>query len=208
MQRAVADELVTALYNGRVLVVGAAGEGKSEVLLEAAQRFSTTPVLFFDATDDRMREPRTALGLEHTLEEILSMWPCNRGYLFVDGLDATRVTAFDALCRLIRVLRHTAPNWHVAAATREYDLEHAPELRELFAVGTAQNPIVRVRPFDDAELAAIGEQSAAFAGWRAGASPELIALVRNPFNLRIACEISCCWWHRSDHRYRQSHRIT
>jgi hypothetical protein len=189
VQRGVADELVTALDNHSVLVVGVAGEGKSEVLLEAAQRFSSTPVLFFDATDDRMRDPRSALGLERTLEEILSTWPCDRGYLFIDGLDATRVAAFDALCRLLHVLRHTAPRWHVAAAIREYDLNHAPELRELFAVGTEQECVVRVGPLDDAELAAVGEQSAVFSRWRATASPELVTLIRNPFNLRIACEI-------------------
>jgi hypothetical protein len=207
VQRAVVDEVLRAVSIQDLLLVAEAGAGKTAVLLDSAERLigANERVVFLDATDRRLLDARSLLGLQHPLEDVLQRWGegDRPGYLIIDGLDAIRSSpAFDALLRLVRVVQHGATPWRVLAATRDYDLESAVQLRALFAV--VATPVIgpeftdarfsdvthiAVRGLSDAEFAALGAQSAALGGLLEEASNDLRRLLRNPFNLSIAARL-------------------
>src|ERR1700733_3283101 len=201
IQRAVVDEVLRAVTVHDVLLVAEAGAGKTAVLLDSAKRLIGTNerVVFLDATDRRLLDARSLLGLQHPLEDVLQRWGEGErpGYLIIDGLDAIRSSpAFDALLRLVRAVQNGATPWRVLAATRNYDLESAVQLRALFTA--AATPVIgpeftdarfrdvnhiAVRGLSDAEFAALGAQSPALGGLLEEASNDLRRLLRNPFNL-------------------------
>jgi len=208
IDRAVVRDVVAALRDGNLLLVSEAGAGKTAVLLDVVEQLHTSNerVVFLDATDRRLLDPRSCFGLNHTLEEVLFRWEegAQPGFLIIDGLDAMRASAsFDTLLRVIRDVRNGPTPWHVLAATRDYDLESALQLRGLFPVdGSA--PIrsdltdnrfsdvahVVVRGLGDDDFAALAEQSAALSSLLSGATADLRDLLRNPFNLGIAARLA------------------
>lgn len=207
IERTVLVPLAGVLDRQSVLIVGPAGAGKSAVLLETADhlRASGADVLFLDAGDPQMVDPRSRLALDHALEDVLRVWPGQDtvGYLFIDGLDATRSgAAYDVMVHLMRAMRELAPQWRLCVASRDFDLRYAPALEELFparaalpidaALRSGQFPRVAhvtVGPLDADEIADVAEESELLGQLFERASPAMRDLLVNPFNLRIAAEV-------------------
>jgi hypothetical protein len=209
IERAVTAEVLRALTHGNIAVTGEAGAGKSGVLLDCAARLRSAGerVVFIDATDPTMRDPRAALGLTHRLDDVLDGWndPNRPSFLFIDGFDATRLgESFASLLRVVRELQARGANWRVAIATREYDLLYAPDLRDLLPYDAEQNvpeefrdadrfdrvAHIFVRGMDDTELASIGQSSPSLGMLISAAPAEVQRLLRNPFNLSVAASLT------------------
>lgn len=207
VQRAVTNDVVREISVGNVVLTGEAGAGKSDVLLASAQRLrdAGARVVFFDATDPGMRDPRLALALQHQIDIILERWndAHSPSYLFIDGFDMTRMgESYDVLLHLLRQVQHTAVNWRVAIAAREYDLSYSPEVRDLFpARPDADTASLRderfksvshivVRRLSDEEFDLIGERSGVLKNLLDAAPQHVKELLRNPFNLAVAARLT------------------
>lgn len=207
--RNVTEAVVRALRDGNLVITGEAGAGKSDVLLAAAAhlRAAGERVVFLDATDPAMRDPRAALGLTGQLDVVLEQWNAGQppAYLFIDGFDATRLgESMGALLRLVRRLRAAGSNWRIAIASREYDLLYAPELRELFPYDPAQRipealrdvsrfgdlAHIFVRELNDDEMEAIALRSPSLRRLLEAAPTDVKMMLRNPFNLSVAARLT------------------
>jgi hypothetical protein len=209
MDRAVLDDVVRALRLQDILIVSEAGAGKTAALHEVAERLvrDRERVVILDATDRRLTDPRTCFGLGRPLEEVLARWSSVDelpGFLVIDGLDAMRASpAFDEMLRLISEVRGGMSRWRVLAATRDYDLESAVQLRALFPVvdptslpAASTDPRFKgvahlaLRGFTDGELASLCDRSESLRGALASASTDLRVLLRNPFNLSVVAQLA------------------
>ena len=217
LDRAVTAALVTALTAGNVIVTAPAGEGKSVALRDAAIQLRATgkPVAFLHADGEQPH-------LTHTLAQIFERWG-EPGYLFIDGFDSLRLgRAANPLRDLIGRLRDTG--WHVAIASREYDLAHDAALRRLFPLGPPIDPayrdndrfrnvaVMHLNALSADEIVELRRRSAALDRLFSTAPDALAKLLTNPFNLSIAAtlaadvdlgsvrdrgELLSLWW---DHR--------
>jgi hypothetical protein len=208
VDRAVTVHLVRALSVGNIAVVGEAGAGKSGVLVAAATQLTAAgeQVVFIDATDSTMSNPDAGFRLERRLGDVLTAWTDDgrAAYVFVDGLDRTRVgDVYGAILRLVRELRTRGAAVRFAIATREYDLQYAPELRDELPFDPAQGvpasvrdaerfgsvAHVFVRSLDVDEMQQVTAVSPSLGALVATAPPDAQLLLRNPFNLSIAAAL-------------------
>lgn len=190
--------------DGNFALIGEPGAGKSvlvatdaDALLEAGQ-----DVVFLGAESlaASLGATRAELGMQHNLDQVLAAWDgLRRGTLIIDGVDATRGTSsVDWLPRLARSLRGT--RWRVVATIRTFDLRYGPSWQQMFP-GTpldaahadpafAQVRHLLVSDLTEPELAQVRDGSPRLAALISGAEPRLAALLRNPFNLRLAAELA------------------
>ncbi len=194
--RPVTAALIRALALGNVIVTGDGGSGKSVVLLDAARRLRDggAPVVFLNADDTLpISSPR--------FEDVLAAWAETgpSGYLFIDGLDGLRLGKTIRPLRSL-IARLVGTRWHVAIASRSYDLEHSSSLDDFFPPLAGLEEYVDPRFLHTAhvqldELSAddltwFGDQNAHLRSLIVSASPDLYELIRNPFNLSIAVSLS------------------
>lgn len=194
IERAAAAEIPDTPGEGGLLIVGGAGCGKSAIAHAiAVARGRTGPVLLLQAGDVA---GTNRLPLAEPLADVLRGWPGPPATLVVDGVDALRGSDDrDVVGRLVATLSGT--RWEVVATVRAFDARHSASLQKAFPGGPLcghpehrdpRLPGVRhveVRDLDDTELAALG--SATPLGAVVGeAGPDLLALLRNPFNLSLA----------------------
>ena len=198
--------LTDAARQGSLVVVGEPGAGKSGALHDAARALirEGRQVVALAAEQLSAGSPgllRQELGLSHELPEVLGQWHgAEAGILFIDALDALRTEAGARTLRdLVRSVR-ALPHWHVVVSIRKFDLRHSPPLQSLFPA-VAQPPDVCQDPefravrhlsiplLDQSELDQVTSQSTDLAGLMATANPDLTALLRVPFNLRLAGEL-------------------
>jgi hypothetical protein len=138
--------------------------------------------------------------LHHPLVEVLSAWAGPAATLIVDGLDAVRGSEDRAfLARVVKGL--VGSRWRVLATVRTFDVRNSPALREAFAgPPVAAEPDradsrlpdvrhLRVGDLTDEELDPVLPGAPALAEFLARAAAELRTLLRNPFNLRLACRL-------------------
>jgi hypothetical protein len=199
-----------AVRVGSVLIVGAPGAGKSGVLVSVADELHRqgNDVLMLDASTLASHSAgalKGELGLQHDLGEVLANWiPESAGFLILDALDVARgETAARTLRELIADVRRHASHWQIVASVREYELRHNPDLGSLFPLITGSTSLagvavlpglerirhIAVTDFDDVEMRAISAQSQIIKDLFDSAPPRLAALLRNPFNLRLAAEL-------------------
>lgn len=199
--RSAVDEL--AAVDGSFVIVGDAGCGKSGVLYEIARRLSAAEdvvVLTVDTLPRTSTAARSDLGLSGDLLETLLAWSgAGRATLVLDGLDAARGEGTTWLSRLCDSL--VGSRWRVIASIRRFDLRHSVGWQKVFSGGPLRpaseheaNDLAAVRHYllgdlSDDDLDHIASASSAVAGLLSGASPRLLDLVRNPFNLRLATEL-------------------
>jgi len=205
IHRTVTQDARTAARDGRLLIVGDPGAGKSGALHELAAnaRVDRADVLLLavdqlDATS--LGALRNELGLDHELVTILDHWPgIEPAYLIIDALDAARTDgAVRALAALMdQVIKHNN-RWHVIASVRKFDLRHNPKLQTLFR-GTPPTPHVdhefsttrhvNIPVLTDEELAQVNDQAPDLGAVITVAPAPLRALLRLPFNLRLPAEL-------------------
>lgn len=194
IDRAVAAEIPDAPGEGGLLIVGGAGCGKSAVAhAVAVARGRAGLVLLLQAGDVA---GTNRLQLAEPLAEVLRGWPGPPATLVVDGVDALRGSDDrDVVGRLVASLHGT--RWEVIATVRAFDARHSASLQKAFPGGPlcghpehrdaqlARVRHVEVRDLDDNELAALGPATP-LGAVVTGAGPDLLALLRNPFNLSLA----------------------
>ncbi len=201
IRRDVADLLARA--DGDFALIGEPGAGKSvlAVGLAATLLAAGEDVVFLgaDSLAGSLGATRTELGMQNDIGQVLKGWSGScRGTLIIDGIDATRGTSsVDWLPQLARSLRGT--RWRVVATIRTFDLRCGPSWQEMFA-GQPIDPDhadrtfarvrhVRVSDLSGGELDQLRRQSPRIAALADTADFRLAALLRNPFNLRLAADL-------------------
>ncbi|WP_432536420.1 AAA family ATPase [Kineococcus arenarius] len=197
LSRAVVKEIPDAPGTGGLLIVGGAGCGKSAVAhAVAVARGQTSHVLLLRAEEVA---GVNRLQLKEPLTNVLRGWSGPPSTLVIDGVDALRGSEDrDVVGRLVDSLNGT--RWEVVATVRAFDARHSPSLQKAFhgvplctrpEHSDPQLPGVRhieVQDLNDDELAAVNSSTPLGQVVR-DAGPDLLALLRNPFNLSLAAEL-------------------
>jgi hypothetical protein len=189
--------------DGGVLVVGDAGTGKTGlvVTLAAGRAAAGQEVVLLRAADVAAGAVGGGVTLSRPLDQVLLEWTgTDPATLVIDALDAARGSEDRArLAALVTAL--AGSRWQVVATVRTYDILYGPELRAAFAgpdltsdPGWLDNRLrgvrhLRVDDLTDAELAPVTSRDTALAAFFSEAAPAVQALLRNPFNLRLAAEL-------------------
>jgi hypothetical protein len=193
-------------HQASLLIIGEPGSGKSGALYAAAKQISADgqPVLAI-AVDrhpvSTLDELRRELRLERPIIEVLRDWNGDRkGVLFVDALDATRGGPSERVFQdLIRRVLQEAPNWHVIASIRVFDLRFGVVYRDLFE-GVPPDGAYRDTEFSrvrhisiprltEDELQQVWAASAPMERAYDDGSPVLRDLLRSPFNLFLLANV-------------------
>ena len=188
-------QLIAALDEGGLLLLGAPGAGKTGLAVHLVQQLqSQQNVLLLTAADVA---GANRLALTHSLVDVLKAWTGALAVLLIDGLDALRGSEDRAY--VVDVIGGLmGSRWRVVTTVRTFDARHHSALRKVYEgepiTGRAQSTdsaLRRVRhvfvdDLSDAELAPALASSPTVASLLADASNELRALLRNPFNLQLA----------------------
>lgn len=197
--RSVAKTLRDLESRDPILVVGDAGSGKSGVLQDlATARRETEEVVVLLATDVAGAN-RLVTGTP--LREVLRGWTGPPGLVVIDGVDALRGSGDrETLSNTVAALAGT--RWQVVASARSFDTKNSRPLQKAFAglpVSSAADQIdtrltsvrhLLVGDLSDADLDREIMAPMPLATLLAEAPPDLRALLRNPFNLRLAAELA------------------
>ena len=189
--------------DGGVLVVGEAGSGKTGALATfASARWECgQDVVVLRATDLAAGTVSGNTRLTLPIDQVLLSWTgVSPATLVIDALDAARgSTARTRLAELVGALAES--RWQVAASVRTFDLLYGPALRAAFpGEPVSSDPArrdsrldglrhIRLGDLTDAELGPLITSATPVADFYAAAASELQALLRNPFNLRLAAEL-------------------
>jgi len=206
IQRAVTDALVERARQTSLLIIGEPGSGKSGALYSTAKKLvgEGHPVVAIAvdrhpvATQEDLRRD---LRLDRPLIEVLRNWIGDKpGVLFIDALDATRGGPSDRVFQdLIRRVLEEAPNWHVVASIRVFDLRFGVTYRDLFAGPPVDDryqdsEFRRVRHLSvprltDQELDQVWSKSSLMSDAYREGTAALRELLRSPFNLFLLANV-------------------
>ena len=209
LDRPYAEALLKAVEAGNILVVGEPGAGKSGALHElvAQAKLDGWDVIAFSALElaaASLGQLRTELGLQHDVLGTLQEWTgASPGLVVVDALDAARGSAsIRTLTSLITEISRVGSRWRVVATIREFDLRMNRRVQAAFpgecppgpAPPLAKMAVERVRhlvigPLSDDELGQLANVAPKLHEVLEAAPPELLAVLRNPFNLDLAAEL-------------------
>jgi hypothetical protein len=209
IQRKTVSSLAAVAKGGSFVLTGIPGAGKSGALANLADALEEAghDVIVLDVTTlahESSGAIRNDLGISQDIGDVLRSWPGHRpAFLIIDALDAARgEVGIRILENLIAESQRLAPRWRVIASIREYDLRNAVRLRSLFPHSQR-----RGRPSGFNTLATLSDirhvvlpdftndEMTQFAKKYPAISPlftshsQSIALLRNPFNLRLATEL-------------------
>lgn len=206
IQRAVSNALSEHAGQTSLLIIGEPGSGKSGALYSAAKRLvdDGRPVVAIAvdrhpvATQDELRRD---LRLDRPLIDVLRNWTSDKpGVLFIDALDATRGGPSDRVFQeLIRRVLDEAPNWHVVASIRVFDLKFGVTYRDLFAgspvddryqdsdFGRVQH--LSIPRLTDEELDQMWSKSPPMRDAYREGTAALRELLRSPFNLFLLANV-------------------
>lgn len=195
-----------ALEANRV-VIGRPGAGKSGVIYQLCKallrgRRDFVLLLADDLQASSEKPLREVLELDADLPEVLAAWPGGgRAHLVIDALDAAR----DAkIAHQLRAAMGTViddgTRWRVLASVRRFDLKHSPETRDLFpgtpVAGYGDAEFAGTSHFDvpeltDTEIAFVAKENRSVRALATAARKfkTTYALLKQPFNLSLACEL-------------------
>lgn len=197
--RAAAQTLRDAKPRCPILVVGDAGSGKSGVLQDfATSRQATEEVVVLLAADVAGTN-RVDVGTP--LQEVLRGWTGPPALLVIDGVDALRGSGDrETLSNTVTALSGT--RWQVVASARTFDTTNSRPLQKAFAgepissnTSEVHGRLASVRhllvgDLSDEDLNREIVSPMPLADLLAEAPDDLRALLRNPFNLRLAAELA------------------
>jgi hypothetical protein len=188
--------------DGGVVVVGDAGSGKTGLVVTlAADRLAAGQEVVVLRPADLAGVAAGGVRLTRPPDQVLRDWTgAGRATLVIDALDVARGSEDRArLAGLVAAL--SGSRWQVIATVRTYDVVFGPTLQAAFAgraLSTDTDRVdqrlqgvrhLRVGDFTDAELTPVTSGGTALAAFLASSTPPLGALLRNPFNLRLAAEL-------------------
>jgi hypothetical protein len=208
VDRLAVTELIRVAEQTSSLIVGQPGAGKSGAIYDTARRLEEQgyDVICFavDRLDfTNLSQVQVELGLKHSLTDVIKAWDGNgKGIILIDALDAARGTAAgEVILSLIRELKNGS-RWNVVASVRKWDLRYNPDLRATFRPTAATHVAaeltdpefydvihVNVPVFSLEELDEICSRSTPLRTLKESANADMIALLRVPFNLRLAAEL-------------------
>jgi len=197
--REAGNVLASGAGDGNVLIVGDAGAGKSAVAQAfAAARAADQQVVALRASDVA---GANKVPLGDPLVAVLQAWTGPPALLMIDGVDALRGPEDrEFLSDVVRGL--CGSRWQVVATARTFDARNNHGLQAAFAGAplSADEPALdprlpgvrhlHVGDLTDDEIDAAVAAPLALASLLEKASPELRALLRNPFNLRLAAVLA------------------
>ncbi|UOZ05686.1 hypothetical protein [Amycolatopsis sp. WQ 127309] len=186
------------------VLTGEPGCGKTGVLNQLAHRMidrgDEVVLLTVDSIGSEAASVRDDIQLSQSLLAVLREWVGeSHATLFIDGLDATRGGPLPWLVRLIQGL--VGSRWRVIATMRRFDLHHSPIWTDVFSGPPVSDQrehvdetLRRVRHFllgnlASDELTVLAGKHPGVAQLVFGANEHMLDLIRNPFNLRLACEL-------------------
>jgi hypothetical protein len=203
LPRHAADDLLkTHPDDAGALMIGEAGSGKTGILVifAMARAEAGHDLVVLRAADLTVGAVSGSTPTALPLDQVLLDWTgVPPGTLVIDALDAARgSTARAMLADLIQAL--AGSRWQVVASVRTFDLVHGPRLQAAFrgepvSAEAARDPRLdgirhlRVGDLTEAELEPFTASATPTAAFLAAAPAGLQALLRNPFNLRLACEM-------------------
>ncbi|GHH42186.1 hypothetical protein GCM10017774_38080 [Lentzea cavernae] len=202
VNRAELQELLRT--EGSFVITGEPGSGKSGALhgiAEHLRRQDEDVVLLTAETLGEAPGPvRGDVTLTRPALELLNGWQSEgRGTLLIDGLDASRQGSLTWLANLVGDLNGS--RWRTIATMRRFDLRYATVWRNAFAgVPISARRARRDPELRDVRHIVLGDFSvedlerlaAADSTVRAiveHSDEDFLRLVRNPFNLRLACQL-------------------
>jgi len=198
LPRRLAPDLQAAAQQAGLLLLGAPGSGKTGLVVSLVEDLTDQQdVLLLTAADVA---GTNRLALQHPLVDVLAAWTGDPAVLVIDGLDALRGSE-DRTFAVTVVNGLAGSRWRVVATVRTFDARHHAALRDAFAgdpvepVAGPVDPGLRqvrhllVGDLSDAELAPALSASPELAAFLSDADPKLQALLRNPFNLRLAARL-------------------
>ncbi|OMQ28569.1 hypothetical protein BK799_29590 [Rhodococcus sp. D-1] len=196
ISRGVSAKLAEQAGETNILIVGDAGAGKSAVAQKfASERSEVQDVVVLHASDIAGAN-KVPLGAK--LPTILQAWTGPASLLLIDGVDALR-GADDRRFLSATVLALHDSRWQVVATARTFDARNNQELRNAFAGSPLSDDPVQVDSrlhsvrhllvgdLTDTELDSV--MSTPLMPLLAQAAPELRALLRSPFNLRLSAQL-------------------
>jgi hypothetical protein len=195
-RRALLDEVWHATGEQSVLLTGAPGCGKSWLIAQFVRKCKSMkrPVLALAAEDfavTSVDEIGSLLGAGPDLQQFVASLGDNVVFV-IDGLDALRAERsqrpFRDLINSIACIRQCA----LVVSMRTYDLQESSELQRLFLSTSNQRGFrqIAVQSFSEAELSEAASQIPALRGLLSTASDEFREIVRNPFNLNLAAQLT------------------
>jgi hypothetical protein len=208
VDRHAVTELLRIADQTSILVVGQPGAGKSGATYDTGRRLleQARDVICFavDRLDfSNLSLVQTELGLTHPLTQVMKAWDGNgKGVILIDALDAARgAAAGEVILALIQELKNGS-RWNVVASVRKWDLRYNPDLRATFrptaGVSVSSDLAdpefydvtnVNVPVFSFEELDEICSRSMSLRKLKESANGDTLALLRVPFNLRLAAEL-------------------
>ncbi|WP_328610563.1 hypothetical protein OG943_16040 [Amycolatopsis sp. NBC_00345] len=186
------------------VLTGEPGCGKTGLLNQLAHKMidrgDDVVLLTVDSIGSEAGSIRDDVQLSQSLLAVLREWVGeSHATLFIDGLDASRGGPLPWLVRLIHGL--VGSRWQVIATMRQFDLRHSPVWTDVFSGPPVSDQrehvdetLRGVRHFllgniSPDELTALAGKHASVAQLTSSASEHMLDLIRNPFNLRLACEL-------------------
>jgi hypothetical protein len=199
IQRDVESQLLTNAGDQNLLIVGDAGSGKSSIAQDFAVRRAASQEVVVLRAADLVGPDRVMLSAPATT--IFAAWAGPPALLVMDGVDSLRgVDDRNVVSRMVAALQGS--RWQVVATVRTFDARNNVELQQRFPgapVATDAEYIdsqltkvrhLRVGELTDAELSGSVQPPLALATLLGEASPDLRALLRNPFNLSLAARMA------------------
>ncbi|WP_152191420.1 NACHT domain-containing protein [Georgenia satyanarayanai] len=182
-----------------ILIIGDAGAGKSAIAYDLASARSTREDVVLLRASDVAGANR--LHTSEPVEQVLRAWPGGPGLLVIDGVDALRGSGDrQSLSAVVEALVGT--RWQVVASARTFDTRNSQPLQRAFAGDPiSDDPAMFDDRLEGVRHLRVGDLSAddldqqivppmPLAGVLRAASDDLRTLLRNPFNLRLAAELS------------------
>lgn len=208
VDRSAVSELVRVAQQTSSLVVGQPGAGKSGATYDTARRLQEQGYDVICFAVDRLdftslSQVQAELGLKHPLTDVIRAWDGNgSGIILIDALDAARgAAASEVILALIQELKNGS-RWNIVASVRKWDLRYNTELRATFRLTSAAQVAaeltdpefydlthVNVPLFSLEELDEICSRSTPLRTLKENAGADTLALLRVPFNLRLAAEL-------------------
>jgi hypothetical protein len=197
--RSVGVRLLAEAGEDNVLVVGDAGAGKSAVAQEFATRRSESQEVVVLRASDIAGANR--IQLDAPLTSVLRAWTGSAGVVLIDGIDALRgAEDREFLSSTVADLRGS--RWQIVATVRTFDARNSRQLQQAFRGAPISDDFsqidgrltgvrhLMVGDLTDSELDTAVVPPLPLAALLAEAPHELRALLRNPFNLRLAAQLT------------------
>jgi HEAT repeat protein len=204
IRRSVGETLHRRAEVGSLFLVGPPGSGKSGALFRFARDLIAAGrdvvVLAADLLSASGRRGlQEELDLQLDLIDSLATWRGKEpAFLVIDALDAARGReAAGVLLEIIERVAGKGGRWHVVASVRSFDLRHNPDLQSAIPARAHEDDRALTDPefaslrhvavggLSDEELAGLAESAPPIHEFLGAAAPELVELLRVPFNLSL-----------------------